>query len=139
MRIIKSSLKERNTHGENTMDHYTDEQCAQLIDCQDQHANDLGRISPVDGMSRILDLMALVGDNPLIAHWLAHQYGVKCCEHLTWYDGPSDMPTDYVDDFMHFVPSADPEYLDSIKLEMREGYNAISEAMLMRALIAKHT
>ena len=120
------------------MNHYTDEQCAQLLKCQEQHADDLERINPADGMLRILDLMSLVGENPLIAHWLAHQYGVKCWERLTWYDGPSDMPADYVEDFMHFVTSADPAYRESIALEMREGYNAISEAMLMRTLIDKH-
>lgn len=118
------------------MDTYTDEQCAQLMACKDEHERQIYRHMPENAMTYILDLMTLVGDNPLIAHYLAHQYGQRCLEHVKRSMGifeyarhdeiPQDMPSDYVDDFMHFVPSADPEYRESLVLEMREGYKLFS-------------
>lgn len=118
------------------MDTYTDEQCAQLMACKDKHERHIYRTMPENAMLYIIDLFTLVGDNPLIAHWLAHQYGQRCVEHVERSMGiferarkhevPQDMPSDYIEDFMHFVPSADPEYRESIILEMREGYALFS-------------
>lgn len=108
------------------MDTYTDEQCAQLMACKDEHSHEIYISDPVDAMTYIIDLMTLVGDNPLIAHWLAYCYGLKSKHHVIWYDCPQDMPSDYVADFMHSVTSADPEYRESIVLEMREAYASLS-------------
>jgi hypothetical protein len=114
------------------MDTYTDEQCAQLMACKDEHESYIYRAMPENAMTYILDLMTLVGDNPLIAHYLAHQYGQRCVEHVErsmgiferarQHEVPQDMPSDYMADFMHFLPSDDVEYRDSIALQLQEGY-----------------
>lgn len=106
-------------NNENT--HYT-----QLIDFLAQHENEICVSDPVDAMTYILDLMLLVGDNPLITNWLAFQYGLKCKHHLVWYDYPQDIPSDYVSDFMRLVPSEEPKDRALIIADMRRGYALLS-------------
>lgn len=116
------------------MDEYTDEECKQYREYKRKMLHELAGVEPMRAMINIQDALKLVGDNELIVHFLAGEYGAQAFYSKLEY-GTHDISHALFDLFWRHVyaPSAwyDPEdiadYEYSVWLTCVEAYRATKD------------
>lgn len=105
------------------MDDYTDEQCAQLLEFRQFFIHKIAGVDPMDAMVHIQNALKLVGDNELIVHFLAGEYGAQAFQCKVEY-GTGGLSFGIFEAFWEHVydPWDDDDYKHDVWLTCVDAY-----------------